>query len=163
MTAIHHILYCMILLTVAYSPIVMAAPSSNFQNAVTAYKEKRYGEALSQLEKLPDREANKPLVHYYKGLTYQALRQYDKAREQYLWNYKQKADKDLSYKSWQALESMKNMKNTAWSSSTQDRFDVAPADKLGDAKNWSSVGYEGEKEIDPGWSWQRTSSGCGRH
>lgn len=156
-------IFSMLMLVVVAAPLVLAAPSSDFKDAMASYKNKRYGEALNLLLKLPAKEANEPLVHYYKGLTYQALRQYDKAQQEYMWNYRQKADKSLSYKSWQALEGMKSIKNTSWSSSDTNNFDDKPVGKTAEAKGWSNAGYEGEKEVDPGWGWQRTSAGCGRH
>lgn len=157
-------------------PSSWAAESADFKQAVKAYESKRYGDALMLLNKLPPAQADKPIAHYYLGLTYQALHQYDRATSEYMWNYKRQADSDLTYKSWQALTALKNMKYSrtvyasspsptsmrdpaTWSSPAQ----IAAAKK--DSKGWSNAGYSGEGEANrvPNWTWQRTSAGCGRH
>lgn len=139
--------------------------SKDLELAIKAYQAKNYGQALSLFKGLPAAQAEKPVAHYYLGLTYQALHQYERAKEQYLWNYKHGKDRDLAYKSWQALEGMKNIKNSTRAATiVKNNFAEAAPPVATNKGGWTSEPYVGNRDnvIDPGWTWQRTSAGCGR-
>ncbi|MBY0356771.1 MAG: hypothetical protein K2W82_02115 [Candidatus Obscuribacterales bacterium] len=156
-----------ILVLVMFFPVVEAGNlvSKDLELAIKAYQAKNYGQALSLFKRLPSSQAEQPVAHYYLGLTYQALHQYERAQEQFLWNYRRGKDRDLAYKSWQALEGMKNIKNNtrAATSITNNLVETAPPAATNKG-GWTSEPYVGNRDnvIDPGWTWQRTSAGCGR-
>lgn len=56
---------------------------SKFDEAVKSYKDKKYSQSLSQLQKLHDGGMCTDTIHYYMGLCYQSLNQISAAKQEY--------------------------------------------------------------------------------
>lgn len=83
-----------------------SAPQSPYNAAVALYDKGSYGEALVAFEKLTTSKQHGELSRYYKALCLQQQRQYNAAREQYMYLYYKAGDKNIRYKAWLALKSL---------------------------------------------------------
>jgi tetratricopeptide (TPR) repeat protein len=88
----------------------VGAKNPAIQKGIEAYNAKSYAEALSFFEPASKAAPKDELVHYYLGLTYQALNRNADAEREYGWNYRNGKDADLKYKSWQGLTSVARLR-----------------------------------------------------
>jgi hypothetical protein len=123
-----------LMLVLCWQPSVSlaAAPPQALKPAIQSYNARQYRQAIMQLKAMSGADANNPYTHYYLALSYQGLRQYAAAEQEYKWNYERSLDKDLRYKSWQGLQGLLATKVTSIAAAS-DKSD--PAGAVGTGSN----------------------------
>lgn len=76
------------------------------KNAVSLYGKASYSEAATEFSKLTGSKQSGDIARYYRALCYQQQKQYKAAKDEYLYLYYHSADKNVKYKSWQALKTL---------------------------------------------------------
>lgn len=77
-----------------------------YKKAVALFQKASYAEALPEFEKLTNSKDVGELAKYYRALCLQNTKQYKAAQDQYMFLYKNAQDKQVRYKSWQALRAL---------------------------------------------------------
>lgn len=100
-----------VILTGLSTPAVMATESKNssdisLKNAITLYGKESYNEALPEFEKLTKSPKTAEVSRYYKALCLQNQRQYRAAKDEFSYLYYNAKDKNIRYKSWEALKNL---------------------------------------------------------
>lgn len=93
-----------------------ATPSTRtqFEDAVRSYDERKYAQALDQLERFhqqadfskPHLQSLHDRTHYYMGLSYQNLNQLAPAKQQFTWVYQHSKNAKLRYNSQVAYQQL---------------------------------------------------------
>lgn len=86
-------------------PAALAAPPG-FEQAVVAFNNHQYAEALAQFKTINNAAPNDAKTHYYLGLCYQYTTQMMAAQQEYSWVYSNSTDQALRYNAWQALSQL---------------------------------------------------------
>lgn len=110
------------------------------KNAVSLYGKASYSQAVTEFSKLAGSKQNGDIARYYRALCYQQQKQYKAAKDEYLYLYYNAADKNVKYKSWQALKSLPQAAQAA-SKATASKTNIAKEAPGADAWVTPSEGY----------------------
>ena len=82
------------------------AKPQGFDQAVAAYNNHQYAQALSQFQAIGRANPSDAMTHYYTGLCYQYLSQMSAAKQEYAWVSEHSADPALLGNARQALDEL---------------------------------------------------------
>jgi tetratricopeptide (TPR) repeat protein len=94
---------CALAGTLNTGPCWAAAPPE-LNAAIADYNGKKYQSAIARLQKVSCR--NSPYTHYYLGLCYQAIGNWNCAKQEFKWNYDNSKDAEIRYRSWAAYTAL---------------------------------------------------------
>lgn len=146
--------FCLALFAVNLAAPALAEPSPPVRQAIKAYQSKDYKGAIGALAHA---SAKDELAHYYRALCYQQLSDFKEAETEYLWDYNNARDKDLTYKSWQGLQGLSKIRLSHQSMAVDLEKDKAEIAAKPSAAPDTSVHVKL-----PEWKVEVTP-GCGRH